>query len=102
MDIGRIAGERSYVGHACIHVGGPHRMADSFILFGHRLVRLAVFVAAPGVSALVEEELGLVEILLFPGDEVEFGHFCYLVSRHADKLPGARSDFPALKAKASR
>lgn len=48
-------------------------------------------------TTLVEEELGLVEVLLVSGDQIKFGkcHFSDLVSGNADLLSFACTDFTA-------
>ena len=84
VQIGGVAGECGHVGHAGIHIGGAHGMAHGLVLLGHGLVGLGVVVAYGGAPAVVEEELGLVQILPLAGDEVELGqrHLGYLVSGH--------------------
>lgn len=62
MDIGRIAREGCHVGHAGIHVGGAYGVTHGFVLFGYGFVGLAVSISPGGMSALVEEELGLLQI----------------------------------------
>ena len=62
--IGRVARKRRHVGHAGIHISGAHGMPPGFRLVHHRLVALRINVLDGGLAALVEEELGLVEILL--------------------------------------
>lgn len=58
---------------------------------------LRILVGAGGVSSLVKEIFGLVEIFLVAGDEIKFCecHFGYLVSRHAGHLPGSVADLAA-------
>ena len=58
---------------------------------------LAVFIGTAGISTLVEEELGLVEVLLVAGDQIKFGqcHFCNLMSGDTDLLSFACTDFTA-------
>ena len=45
MHVSRVACQGRHVGHACIHVSGPHGMPHGLILFHHRLVRLTVSIA---------------------------------------------------------
>ena len=72
-------------------------MPYGFVLFHNGLVRLAVFVLARGVSALVEKEFGFVKIFLVARCEVQSDkcHLGNLVSRHAHLLPLARPDVAA-------
>ncbi len=97
VDVGRVAGKRSHIGHSGIHVGGTNCVTYSLILLHNRLVGLAVFVGAGGVASLVEEELCLVEIFLVAGHEIELGkrHFGNLVSGYAYNLSGIVADFAA-------
>ena len=63
-------------------------MAYSLILLQNRLVSLAVLVTTLGITALVEEELGHIQILLLSGHGVQLGqcHLCNLMSGYADHL----------------
>ena len=97
MDIGGVSRQGGYVGHTCIHICGANSVPHSLILLNHRFMCLAVFVRTAGISTLVEEELGLVEVFLVSGDQIKFGkcHFCNLMSGNADLLSLACTDFTA-------
>ncbi len=58
---------------------------------------LAVFIGTTGISTLVEEELGLVEVFLVSGNQIKFGkcHFGNLMSGNTDLLSLACADFTA-------
>ncbi len=45
-------------------------MTHSFVLFNHRQVSLAILVSARSVTPFVQEELGLIEVFLFTGEQV--------------------------------
>ena len=72
-------------------------MTHRFVLLQHRLVCLAVLIRTAGVAAFVQEELGLVQILLVARHQVELGqcHFGNLVSRHAHHLSFAFANLAA-------
>ena len=50
-----------------------------------------------GLSTIVEQELCLVEVLLFAGGQIEFGqcHLCNLMAGHHTGLSGIRSNLAA-------
>ena len=97
MNIGSISCQGGYVGHTCIHICGANGVSHSFILLNHRLMCLAVFIGTTGISTLVEEELGLVEVFLVSGNQIKFGkcHFGNLMSGNTDLLSLACADFTA-------
>ena len=97
MNIGGVSRQGGYVGHTCIHICGANGVSYSFILLNHRFMCLAVFIGTAGISTLVEEELGLVEVLLVAGDQIKFGqcHFGNLMSGDTDLLSFACTDFTA-------
>ena len=70
-------------------------MSHGLVLLEDSLVGLAVGVTDCGVTPLVEEELGLVEVLLLSGHGVEFreGHLGDLVSGNDACLSFTGSDF---------
>ena len=84
LDVALVAGQRGHVGHAGIHVGGAHGVAHGLVLLGHGLVALRVLLLDGGLAAVVEQELGEVEVALLAGGQVEAGHrhLGYLVTRH--------------------
>ena len=74
VDVGLVAGERGHVGHARVHVGRAHRVADRLVLLDHLLVRLVVLPARALRAvrpARVEQELGEVQVALVAGHAVE-------------------------------
>ena len=89
LHVGRVAGERRDVGHARIHVGRAHGVADRLGLLDDALLRLVVLEAArvgllTGLrAALVEHELRELEIALVAGDAIELdeAHLGDLVAR---------------------
>ena len=70
MDISRVARQGSHIRHTRIHVAGADGVPHSLVLLNHRLVRLAVFILSRGISAFVEEELRLVEVLLVARNQI--------------------------------
>jgi len=68
MNVGGVSRQGGYVGHTCIHICGANGVSHCFILLNHRLVCLTVFIGTACVSTLIEEELGLVEVLLVSGN----------------------------------
>ena len=97
MNVGGVSRQGGYVGHTCIHICGANGVSHSFILLNHRLMCLAVFIGTTGISTLVEEELGLVEVFLVSGNQIKFGkcHFGNLMSGDTDLLSFACTDFTA-------
>ena len=70
MDIGRVARQSSHIRHTRIHVAGADGVPNCLVLLDYRLVRLAVFILSRGISAFVEEELRLVEVLLVARNQI--------------------------------
>ena len=97
MDVGTVAGQGSYVGHARVHVGSTYGVAYSFVLFGNGFVSLVIFVAIWSASTFIKEEFSLIKILLITGYQVQLGqcHFGYLMSGHFHLLAGVGADFSA-------
>ena len=97
MDIGRVPRQGRHVRHAGIHIRGPHGVSHGFVLLHHGFVRLAVLVAAGSVSALVEEELGLIQVFPVARHEIEpcQGHLRNLMAGYPHQLPLARPDLAA-------
>ena len=95
IDISLVSGEGGDVGHSGIHVGGPYGMTHGFVLFKHGKMGLVIFVAVFSLSALVQEELGFVQVLLFTGCKVELGkgHFGNLVTGDHAGLSGTGAHF---------
>ena len=84
IDIALVACQCSHVCHTCIHVAGTNGMTYGFILLQYRKMTLAVLRLDGSVATLVEEEFGLVEILLLARSKIEFrkSHLGNLVSWH--------------------
>ena len=72
-------------------------MTYSFILFQYWLVSLAVFIGTAGITTLVQEELGHVEVLLFTSDAIQLSqcHFGNLVTRYTYYLSFTFTNFAA-------
>ena len=72
-------------------------MPHGLVLLNHGFVSLRVVVHDGGLTPVVEEELGLVEVFLVAGDEIQFGecHLGNLMAGHHTRLSGIRSDLLA-------
>ena len=68
MNISRVARQGSHIGHSRIHIGGPDCVAHGLVLLHHGFVRLTVTVLDMRLSAVVEQELCLVQIFLLARD----------------------------------
>ena len=72
-------------------------MAHGLVLLNDGLVALRVLLLDGGLAAVVEQELGEVEIALLTGGQVEarHGHLGYLVTGHDAHLSGIGAHLPA-------
>ena len=97
LDVVFVASEGSHIGHTCIHVGRTNGMAYGLVLFDDGLVGLRIVVNDGGLTAVVEEELCLVEIFLVARHEIQFGecHLCNLMSGNHASLPRVRTHLAA-------
>ena len=95
VDIALVAGEGGHVGHAGIHVGGADGVSHGLALLQDREMRLVVLIPVLGLTALVQEELGLVQVFLLARGEIQLreGHFGDLVSRNHPGLAGGGAHF---------
>jgi hypothetical protein len=87
LDVFRVAAQGGDIGHAGVHVHGPHSVADGLVLLQHGLMVLHVFVAVvdgkgivDGVAfalevmpPLVEEEFGQLEVGAIARDPIKLG-----------------------------
>ena len=95
VDVAPVAREGGHVRHAGVHVSCADSVAHGLVLFQHRNMRLVVRVVVAGLSALVQEELGLIQELLLAGGEVQLrkGHFRNLVAGNHAGLARAGAHF---------
>ena len=95
LDVGGVAEQGCHIGHAGIHIAGTNGMSPCLCLFGDGLVALRVDVMDGGLAAVVEEELGLVEIAAVAGEHIESRqrHLGYLMSGHHAGLSGVGAHF---------
>ena len=72
-------------------------MSHSLVLLKHRLMALTVFALELRLSAIVEQELRLVQVFLLAREHIQFAqsHLCNLVSRHHASLSSLRSHLAA-------
>ena len=70
VDVALVPREGGDIGHAGVHVGGADGVAHGLALLQDRQVRLVVFIPILGLAALIQEELGLVQVLLLTGGEI--------------------------------
>ncbi len=84
-----VAGECCHVGHAGVHVCCPYGVSHCLLLLRHGQVALAVLLPDGCAPAVVEQELGKVQVFLLAGGQVEpcHGHLGYLVPGHHACLP---------------
>jgi len=98
-----IAGQGGDIGHGGVHVHRPHGVADRLPLLDNRQMILHVAGVAKGphqlppvrAPALIQEELGQVEIFLLPGQAVQLDQpqLHLLMPRHG--VQGVRAEDPA-------
>ncbi len=83
-DVGLVARKCRHVCHAGIHVGGADGVPHGFVLLHDGLVGLRILVFDGRLAAVVEEELGFVEVLPLARHEVKLrqSHLGNLVAGH--------------------
>ena len=79
-----------HIGHTGIHVGSPHGMSHRLVLLHDRLVALRVLRLETRLAAVVQQELGFIEVFLLARGQVQTAecHLRNLVSRYYACLSG--------------
>ena len=95
IDIAPVAREGGHIRHAGVHIRRADGVANGLVLLQHRHMRLVVRIIVTRIASLVQEELGLVQVFLVSGGEVQFrkGHLGDLMAGDDAGLTRAGAHF---------